>query len=590
VPARRGLWLVTLLILAAIVASAAALATMAALFGGPSLAPQSVLVIRLRAPLDEVEPGGVLSPFLPSRPTVRSLVDTMRKAAADPRIRGLVLMPQETPVLWGKTQELREALRAFRETGKPTVAFLEYGGDQEYYLATACERIFLLPTSPLDLSGLASYEVFLRGTLDKLGITPDLVQVGDYKTAVNLWTERGFTPAHREMAEALNEDTFAELVRGIASARGKTEDEIRALIDRGPFLPEDALHEGLVDDLAYEDQLDDKSPFDQPRDGELALVEFDDYARVRPPTLAARGAARIAVVYAVGTITTGVNRSTPEGAVLGSESLVQTIRNARGDESIRAIILRIDSPGGATTAADIIWRELMLTRARKPIIASFSDVAASGGYYIALPAHHIVAQPGTLTGSVGVYGGKFVFSGTLEKLGATVDGVEHGAQAGMQSPLRPYTPDERSNYERQLEAFYDHFVERVAEARHSTPERVDAIAQGRVWTGRQALALGLVDELGGMDRAILRAKQRARIPAAREVQLVVYPPQRSLSQLVAHPFDVLPLRGAEPPALERWLPAWLPPANRRAFVQASLPWRLYRPGEPLALMPLVVVR
>jgi protease-4 len=393
------------------------------------------------------------------------------------------------------------------------------------------------------------------------------------------------TPAHREMAESLNRDTYAELVRGIADARRRKEPEVRALIDAGPFLPEDALREGLIDDVAYEDQLDDKIHF---ADGEVKFVDISDYSRVRAATPAA--AARIAIVYAVGTIASGVSQDTPQGPVLGSESLVAAIRSARGDDTIRAIVLRIDSPGGSSIASDVIWRELMLTRAQKPLVVSVSDVAASGGYYIALPGQDIVAHPGSLTGSIGIYGGKFVFSGVVEKLGGKVEGVSQGARAGMQSPARPYTADERAKMVRQLEAFYDQFVEKVAEARHSTPERIDAIAQGRVWTGRQALAIGLVDELGGMDRAVLRAKQRARIPADEDVQLVVFPPKKSLYELVSSPFDLLPLGTRATPALDAALPFWLSGSSRRALVQASLPWRLYRPGEPLALMPYVVVR
>jgi protease-4 len=587
VSVRRGPWLVALLILAALTVSVAGLTLLWAIVSaGARIERDSVLVIRLRGALDEVEPGGVWQPFLRARPTLRSLVDTLHKAVADDRIRGLVLVPGETPSLWGKVQELRDAVAAFRRSGKPTVALLEYGGDQEYYLATACEHVFLLPTSTLDLDGLATYEIFLRGTLDKLGIQPDLLHIGDYKTAINMWTEKGFTPAHREMAESLNADTFDELVRGIAEGRHKDEDDVRALIDAGPFLPEDALREDLIDDVAYEDQVDDKVRFAV---GPVHFVQAEDYARVRLASLDASRAPRIGVIYAVGTITSGDSQDTPEGPVLGSESLVHSIRTARADESLRAIVLRIDSPGGSSIASDVIWRELMLTRTTKPLVVSMSDLAASGGYYIALPAHAIVAHPGTLTGSIGIYGGKFAFAGSLDKIGARAEAVTDGRRALMHSPTRPYTEDERSRLGQQLVAFYDTFVERVAEARRSTPERIDSIAQGRVWTGQQALALGLVDELGGLERALERAKERAGIPAETTVEVVVFPPYRSLYELVPTPFGSWGLGPGTSP-VERWLPPWLPPANRRAIRQAALPWRLYRPGEPLALMPFVVVR
>jgi protease-4 len=577
-----------LLILGAVIFSAAGLAILSRIVGiGPTVRDGSVLVVRLRGTLDEVEPGGVLRPFLPARPTIRSLTETLRGAQTDPRIVGLIVVPNETPALWGKVQELREAVRRFRTSGKPTVAFLEYGGDHEYYLATACQRIFLLPTSTLNVNGLASYELFLRGTLDKVGVYPDLLHVGDYKTAVNTWARDGFTPAHREMAESLNQDAFDELVRAVAESRRRTEDEIHAAIDAGPFLPEDALHEGLIDDLAYEDQLDDKVRFGRP---DVHLLEAEDYARARPRGRRLTPAPRIGVIYAVGTIASGESQDLPEGPVLGAESIVSTIRTARGDPSIQAIVLRIDSPGGSSIASDVIWRELMLTRAQKPLIVSMSDVAGSGGYYIALPAHHIIAQPGTLTGSIGIYGGKFVVAGAIEKLGGRVEEVAHGQHAGMHGLARPYSPEERATLERQLVAFYDQFVEKVAEARRSTPERVDSIAQGRVWTGRQALALGLIDELGGLERAVLRAKQRAKIPIPTDVELVIYPPRRSLYQLVRSPFDLLSRSPAPALATTGFPPAWLPAPDRDALSQASLAWRLFRRGEPLALMPFVFSR
>lgn len=580
---RRGGGIVLVLVFAGVAASAAGLfAAWLLLPRVPSVPDHATLFLRVRGDLAEAEPSSVLGPFLPTaQPTVRSLVDVLSKAKADQRIATLLVVPTGTPALWAKTQEVRDAILDFRASGKRAVAWLEYGGDQEYYLATACDRIYLLPSSPLDLTGLAAYDIFLRGTLDLVGVTPNLFRVGDYKTAVSLWTEKGYTPAHREMADSLNRDTFEQLVRGIATGRGRTLDEVRALVDQGPFLPEEALRAGLVDDLLYEDQLDDR--------GELGVdaehsVEADVYRGVRLGSLRLDRRPKIAVVYAVGTISSGRSGESAEGPVVGSETLVEAIRTVRADEDVKAIVLRIDSPGGSGVASDVIWRELMLTRARKPLVVSMSDLAASGGYYIALPGHTIVAQPGTLTGSIGVYGGKFVVAGTFGKVGARIEGVEAGRHAGMHSAARPYREEERRKVEEQLAAFYDQFVEKVAQSRHATPEKIDAIAQGRVWTGAQARTLGLVDELGGLARALEIARERARIGPGVDVEIVTYPAKRRLVEFVPGPWWEAAAPGA--PALAMLLA----PAERQAMARATAPLHLFRPGEPLALMPYVVIR
>jgi protease-4 len=378
------------------------------------------------------------------------------------------------------------------------------------------------------------------------------------------------------MAESLARDAYEQVVEAIALARGRPAEAIRAVIDQGPFLADEALRLGLVDGLAYEDQIDDRV-----RVGAAGLqgVELDTYQGLELPSLWLRRRARIALVYADGTLDLGASGVGPEGAVVGADTLTRAIRAARADDSIRAIVLRVDSPGGSSVASDIVWRELMLTRRRKPLVVSMSDLAASGGYYIALPAQTIVAQPGTLTGSIGVFGGKFVVRGVLDKLGAKAESVELGRHAGMQSPLRPYTPDERALYERQIDAFYRQFVQKVADARHSTFERVDAIAQGRVWTGRQALALGLVDELGGLDRAIAVATTRAKIDPGTPIEIVEMPDRRGLYELVGRSWGAL--RAVTPIGGDLWT------IDARAVRGVASRARLFERGEPLALMPFV---
>ncbi len=569
-----------MLILVAVAISAAGLLFMGLAMGrGPLISSNSTLLLDVSGDLQETEPSGVLGQFIEAQPTVRSIVDSLRKASVDRRVSSVIIRPTSDAALWGKVQEVRDAIVEFKKSKKPIIAFLEYGGDQSYYLASACDKVFLMPTASLDLTGMANYELFLRGTLDKMGVFPDTIHVGDYKTASNTFTEHAFTPAHREMAQSLNTDLYEQLVAGLAEGRHRTVAEIRDLIDHGPFLPEDAVRAGLVDDLAYADEIDDKVELGR---GRTSMLRQHEYRAVGLNTLGLNRGPRIAVIYAVGMIASGASNDSPSSQVLGSDTMVEYLRTARADSSIRAIVIRIDSPGGSAIASDVIWREIMLTRDRKPVIASMSDVAASGGYYIAMPAHAIVAQPATLTGSIGVVLLRFVIDGTFDKLGLNMETVKQGKYADLFSPVRPFTPDERKKVGELMQATYDAFVEKAAAGRKTTPERIDAVAQGRVWTGKQAKELGLVDELGGLDRALAIAKDRAKIAPGSEVELVVFPPKKSLFEVVSEPWG----RSDGGATLDALLGA----RNARAVDAVSAPLRLFRRGEPLTLMPNVFVR
>jgi protease-4 len=578
---RKGVGIVIGLIFVALLISAAGMALIfMASRGGPQIKDNATLYLPIDPNLSEIEAGGVVSQFIGTEPTLRSVIDALRKAAVDSRIKSVVILPRGGGALWGKVQEVREAIVEFRKSGKPIIAYLEYGAEQEFYLASACDKVYLMPASSLDLRGLATYELFLRGSLDKIGAYPDLMHIGDYKTAANTFTEKGFTPAHREMAESLNQDLYSQLLRGIGDGRRKSEEEVRALLDHGPYLALDAVAAGLIDDVAYEDELDDKADFA----GAKRRVDGDKYREVPTTSLGLDRGPKIAVLYLVGVIASGASSyDSPNGAVTGSDTVLEWLRKVRADASVKGIVLRIDSPGGSAVASDIIWREVMLTRQVKPIVASMGDVAASGGYYVAMPAHSIVAQPGTLTGSIGVVVGKFALGGTMEKLGVGVEGVESGKYAGMLSPVRPFSADERARVMEQMQATYNTFVEKVADARASTPEKIDAIAQGRVWTGRQARDLGLVDDLGGLWKAVAIAKQRAKIDPDRHVELDIYPPRRSFYELVANPFGSASLRAAGP------LGALFADPHAKALESLATRLNLFRTGEPLALMPNIFV-
>jgi protease IV len=585
---RRGVRFVLTFIGLAVLMSFTGLLVMYLLVArGPSVPDAATLVLRPGGELQELPPNDVVGQVLGSNvTTVRAFVENLRKASRDPRIKSVLLIPATLSLpYWAKVQELRDAVLEFRKSGKTVTAFLEYGGDREYYLASAADRVYLLPTSPLDLTGVASYEIFLRGALDKVGAYPDFLRIGDYKTAPSQLTETGFTSAHREMAESLNQDMYEQLVRGVAQARKKNEPDVRALFDRGPFVPEEALRTGLVDDLAYEDQLDDRVP--ELRDGSRAIrrIEGDDYQRIRAESVGIRPGARIAVLYAVGAIVSGKSAFDPlNGPLVGSDTMVEQIRAVRGDASIKAIIVRIDSPGGSSIASDVIWRELMITRDEKPsrpLVTSMSDLAASGGYYIAMPGQVIVAEPATLTGSIGIYTGKIALGGAMTKIGVTTGTVKSGANADIYSPFAPFSMAQRAKLQEFNQGFYDNFVEKVAESRKSTPERIDAVAQGRVWTGEQAMAHGLVDALGGLDTAVAIAKQRANIDVSEDVELVVYPPRRSLYEALTEQF------GGGSVSVWGVLAGQV---EQRALAAITAPTRLFRRGEPLAMMPFAFVR
>ena len=563
--------IVAALVPAAVVAVVVVLATR-----GPDVPDDSVLWLRLPAALAERQPDDLLSQLGGPRTTVSSVVGALRKAAADERIRTVVLAPSPQPAPWATAQEIRGAVEAFRASGKRIVAYLEYGGSQPYYLAAACDEVFLAPTSSLDLVGVATYELFARAALDKIGAYPDMLHAGDFKTAANVFTETTFTPFHREMNESLSRDLYAQLVGGVAEGRGLSVPAVRALIDDGPFLPGDAVGRGLVDGLAYEDELMERLA----GSGEpLERLPYAEYRRVDPESLGLDAGPSLAVVYAVGPIVLGDGSvDAGGGSVAGAQTLVEALRAARENDAIEAIILRIDSPGGSAVASDLIWRELVLAGADKPVVASMSDLGASGGYYLAMAADVIVAQPATLTGSIGVVGGKLVLGSMFAKLGIAVETVSDGRMAEMNSIFTPYSDDARVRVQELIDAVYEEFVAKAAEGRAMTREAVHAVAQGRVWTGRQALDVGLIDELGGLMRAVAIAKERAGLAADQEVTLVPYPRPRSFFEVLA---GSLAIRSSFLPA------GWLEAPAARFGSALTVPLRLFRPGEPLALMPFV---
>jgi protease-4 len=491
----------------------------------PEVKSNSYLDMDLAGSIQEFAAPDFLSAyFLGARPlSVHDVWESLRKAKVDGRIRCVLLRLGYLDCAWAKIREIRDAVQDFRESGKKVYAYIEEAPefDKEYYLATACDRIILHPLGWLGVTGIGGWVPFFKGGLDKLGIEAEFEHVEEFKTAYNMFTEKGFTAAHKTMLEAIYQDIFSEYVRAFAEARKKTPEEVRAIIDKGLYQGENALSVGLVDELLYEDELEKLL-----QDGGTALqkISLNDYARINPAALGLETGRKVALIYATGTIISG------EGMynLIGGRTLSRTIRRARLDRSIAAIVLRVDSPGGSAVASDVIWREVFLAKKEKPVVVSMSDLAGSGGYWISMAAHKIVAQPQTLTGSIGVIAGKFSLAGLYEKLGITAEPILYGRRADLFSSFRPLSPEERKFLKDEILWTYDKFLTKAAEGRNLTKEDVDKVGKGRVWTGRQAKEAKLVDELGGLTTAIKLAKNLAGIPADEEVRLIVWPKKTSL--------------------------------------------------------------
>jgi protease-4 len=512
-----------ILVLIAIVLAVEILAITVSYFSR-RIQPNTVLTVRLEGEIEEQPPQDPLSEaFFGARTTVTDVVQALDRAEADPRITGIEVRVGESTLGMAKIQEIHQKIREFNRKGKFSVAYLEFATNRSYYLASACQTVILLPTSLFHVRGMMTSTTFLRGTLDKLGIYPDLYHVGDYKNAMNVYTEKKYTPAHREADQTLLEDFYQQYLRGVAEGRGMKLEEVKRAIEKGPYTSQEALATKLIDRLAYADEARDLVK--QKNRGSENRLSLDEYLR----RTERRGGAKLAVIYATGTILPGRSGDSPlGGAVMGSETIAEQFRRAREDASVRAVILRVDSPGGVTFPSEIIRREVVVTKRVKPVVVSMSDLAASGGYAIAMSANRIVAEPGTITGSIGVLGGKLNLLGLYEKLGLSKDYLTTTENSTMDYPFQNFTPAQRESILKYMRDIYGSFIQGVAEGRHMKVEAVDKIGQGRVWSGERARQLGLVDELGGLDAAIAAAKTLAKIPPSEAVSLIYLPPPKSL--------------------------------------------------------------
>jgi protease-4 len=486
---------------------------------------------------------------------------------------------------WGKAEEIRDAITDFRTSGKPVYAYVEFGLNKEYYIATACDKIIVPPPGELFINGLAADVMFFRGSLDKLGIYPDIFQIGKYKSAGDTFTQKQMTDAHREFINSMLDDLYNRYVNAIAQARHKTPDEVRTLIDNAPYGAEKAKEAGLIDDTMYRDDVEKqfKKMLNYKDTDTFIPVRNSEYRDVSPESLGLNKGERIAVIYASGEIGSGSSQNSPSGdQSIGSDTVAKALNDAAADKTLKAIILRVDSPGGSGLASDIIWHAVEAANQKKPVVVSMSDVAASGGYYISASAAKIIAQPSTITGSIGVVAGKPVVKGFYDWLGISNEYVLRGKTAGMFRETEKFSDEERAKFEDWIKTtYYQDFVPKVAKGRNKDAQYIDSVAQGRVWTGAQARDRGLVDEFGGLDKAIEVAKQLAKIPADKGVEQVVLPyPTTFLQQLLSGGDDNANTQVQQ----QRAMLAALPEDARRAFRYMALMERM-KNGETMFVMP-----
>jgi protease-4 len=502
---------------------------------GPSISQRTVLQVNLEIPFIENIPEDPVASFtLRGTPTVREFVQALNRAGRDPRVQGLVARVGAGGHGMAVTQELRDAVQRFRDTGKFAVAYSETFGDNGpgnggYYLATAFDEIYLLPSGDVGLTGLMLEHPFVKGTFDLLGITPRLDQRHEYKNAMNFYTHTEFTEAHEESMRRLLGSWFDQMVDGIAGARGMSPDEVRALVDAGPHYGQEAVDNGLVDGLAYRDEVYRK--IEDRVKGAVNYLYLDDYLERSGSFLSGP---TVALIYGQGTVLRGKSHYAALSGemIMGADTVSRAFRDAVDDSRVEAIIFRVNSPGGSYPASDAIHRETVRAReAGKPVIVSMGNYAASGGYFVALDADKIVAQPGTLTASIGVLGGKLINRDMWKKIGMTFDEVHTSRNATIWSSLEDYSDEEWERFQAWLDRVYEDFTGRVAAGRELPLEEVLEIAKGRVWTGEDALEHGLVDELGGLHRAVELAKEAVGIDPDSSVRLKLFPRKRSTLEM-----------------------------------------------------------
>lgn len=535
----------------------------------PTISGDSVLVLTLEGDVPEASKSTFSIPAIQGKanPSLEEVWASLHSAARDPRIKAIVLEPHGLNAGWAKLQELRAELVEFKKSGKPIYAYLSGAGTREYYLASAADRIFMTPDDLLDVKGFRIGSLFVKDALAKIGIEMQVDHMGKYKNAGDMFTRNDMTPETREAYGRILDQIYGDFCSTIGQGRRKSPDEMRGIVDAGPFLSDAAKNSGLVDVVGYEDQVYSEV---KAHVGIKDVKKLDIRTYVRG--LDHKGD-RIAYLVAQGDIIRGPGEGS-SGEVIASGAMNKLIRQVRDDNSIKAVLLRVDSPGGDATASDEILHEMKLLSQKKPVVISFSDLAASGGYFMSMTGDPIVSYPDTLTGSIGVLYTRPNIKGLMGKLGVQEDEITRGKLADIDSLTQPLSDAGQQKLHDMIASTYKLFVSDVAQARKKNYDQVDAIAQGRVWIGQDAKANGLVDRLGGIDDALALVRQRARLSSTGDVDIVVYPPKRSWLEMIAD----LNSDDASEAIVDKKIRAVLPSFPSRAMMhggmQAVMPFRI----------------
>jgi protease-4 len=553
--------------------------------GRPSVAENSVLVLHISGDLPDYVPEEPYAKALgiSQQQSFTNVLTQLRKAKVDRRI-GAVLLDINFPAIgWGKADELRDAIADYRASGKPAYAYMDIGSNREYYIATAADKIFLPPSGDLYVNGFAAEAMFYKGSLDKLGIEADVIQIGPkYKNAPDAYTRKEMGEGQAEVINAVLDEYYGRFTKAVADSRKKAVEDVPTIIDNAPYSAVQAKELGLIDDTLYPEQVHDalKQQLGYKEDDKLRTIGGGDYREIPSDSLGLNNGERVAVIFASGAINVGSSNNGPFGGqMVGSDTIVRAVKQAADDTSIKAIVLRVDSPGGSALASDLMWYALEQAKAKKPVVVSMSDVAASGGYYIACNANKIVAEPSTITGSIGMFMGKPVVKGLYDWLGVTNQYVMRGKNSGIFRETEKWTPEERTKMvEVANHVYYDNFVPKVAKGRGKTNEEVDTLGQGRVWTGTQARERGLVDDFGGLEKAIDIAKGLANLPADKDVRRVVLPEPKPFLESLFGKDESSEIKA------QRALADSLPADMRRILRYAQLFDQMKR-GEAMLLLP-----
>lgn len=497
--------------------------------------PYNALHLELIGALPEESTPSLSAFWRTPDPDFLSVLSLLRWAREDTRLRAVTISLVDLDAGWARLQELRRSLQALRQAGKHVCVFLSEASTREYYLASVADTVVLAPAGHLAITGLAAETMFFKGALDKLGIQAQVSQAGQYKSAGEPFTRESMSAPHREMLDSLLDDLYDQIVDGIATARRQEKENIRRLIDQGLFIAREALAEKLIDLIAYEDELPHLL---EKQLGELQFIDVGPYRLRRANELRQQllraNPRKVALITVNGPIKRGETLDGPDGPrAVGSSNFIRDLQQARDDHSVSAVVVRVASPGGSGLASDLMWRELRQTRESKPVIISMGDVAASGGYYLALGGDMVFAEEGTVTGSIGVIAGKAVLRDLYTTLGVGKEILTRGKRAALFSDYLAFAPAEQERVDFEIRAFYQDFVEKVAAGRSLTVEAADANAQGRIWSGRQAWARGLVDAMGGVETALAEAKRRIGVATDLPVAVERFPKPLPLWKLPA---------------------------------------------------------